>query len=271
MNRYILILCLAGTMCACSQIYDPSGLYRLQYIGYENGETKVPIFEQYKYCGKDITLHLNVDERTDSYTDISVIINDSLPFKYTGRIEDDKEGNSRQIFDCDKNRFTLKWYNDRINKPLFPQNTFINEYYDKKINVESDVRTAIDMLEHKQKPGKGKFYGSWKRVGHHELRDGNLVPVDELGSVYQIIRPGNILSVYTSKEAKRPSCLLVIFPFVQLSDTSYIQNSEHHVEWIGADKYQSRLINPETGKATEMDVWERSELPQSFIDAFRKE
>ena len=113
-----------GSMVA--QTANPRGLFKLQKFVYDDGTELPANFEQYKFCGDNVTLQVYVHAvNPDGTMDFSMANVDGTPLNYTGKKPVGKDGHGTQIFDSNSEGFSLRWFNNRyLNNALFPFNRF---------------------------------------------------------------------------------------------------------------------------------------------------
>ena len=263
---------------------NPHGLYRLIKVSYDNKRPAENVtFEQYKYCGKDVTLHLTV--RDEGRRIIEISQNDSVPFRYTGNTPQGVDGKDYRIYDVEDGQFTLKWYNKTIwNSSLFPYEEFVNEHYDANQQIEPDVRRIADLLGMQTK-GKHEFVGCWKCLA--KVRDVNAVQSGlaairnkygskELGITgdyrdwYFIIDDNCYASVMVSSPFGTPQAIVVLENFAYLSKTQF-QTRDHiyRIEWEDNNSFVASIYKIGTDEMIGKELWHRTELPANLGDVFR--
>ena len=143
--RIIVLICVVGILVCKAQTENPQGLYRLQRFGYDgrHPDREAP-FEQYKYCSPIATLTVSVLNRSGSKLNLNMGVNDKEPLLFTGQRARGEDGRGTQVYDSNKDHFTMRWYNSTNNSTIFPPNEFIDEFYDAKKEVEDDVRKVFD-------------------------------------------------------------------------------------------------------------------------------
>ena len=167
MKRYIiLIVCMLNIMCSLAQTENPYGLYKLQYFSYENGSKKVPTFEQYKYCGKDITLTFQVKYDYDHSTTFLITRNNKENLKYTGKRSFKDADKSTQVYDSNRRKFTMSWYNTTEHGDYFPLNEWIIEQYDSEEGINPKIKDAVSLFQNTALNGGKKLTGCWHNVGN---------------------------------------------------------------------------------------------------------
>ena len=262
---------------------NPHGLYRLIKVSYDNKRSAENVsFEQYKYCGKDVTLHLTV--RDEGRRIIEITQNDSVLFRYTGNTPQGVDGKDYQIYDVEDGRFTLKWYNKTIwDNGLFPYEEFINEHYDANQQIEPDVRRIVDLLGMRTKD-KHEFVGCWKCLA--KVRDVNAVQsglaairskygnralrIDsDYRDWYFIIDDNCYASVMVASPFVTPQAIVVLENFAYLSMTQFqTKDYIYQIEWEDNNSFVASLYKIGTDEMIGKELWHRTNLPANLGDVF---
>ena len=263
----ICVLSFIATSMTFAQKENPRGLYKLQKFVYDDGTEKLPPFDQYKYCGNNVTLQFsaNTDESagTASFT---MINNDRVPLNYTGNVPVGEDGKGIQIFNSTKKNFTLRWYSRYENHSLFPNESFLNEIYSSKKGVSPLVAEAFKMLTTKEWKSKNKMVGVWHRRGYTKSAYGN-GPVSEAQEMYKIYSEKNVLilsNVMDIVQIMRGS--VDFWPCTYLSQT-VVQEYQHTcvIYWLNDDCFTLTWFND---GVPEIEVWDRCGLPDNMQELF---
>jgi len=239
---------------------NPSGLYRLEKVGYENGKAdKVPTIEQYKYCTNDITFSLNVYSTRGGTSSILMENKDHKTFNYTGLVQDSKE---TQIFDSNSDGFTMRWYNANPNgSNTFPGESYIREYYTTNY-MSYGVVNFVDMIKQQYDTNYNKFMGVWKCIA----QDGRKI-------MYKIYSPDYVMLIQTISDEAGKEVLagkVVDIDYVAEDGSKIIEHfggngNECDITWIDADNFELIWMSYGT---PESELWFRCGLPQCFQTAF---
>ncbi len=173
-RNIILFVCMLSIMYCSAQTENPYGLYRLQSFNYENGNKKVPTFEQYKYCGIKYTLTLSVTNQTDHSTTFDIRRNDKESLQYTGKRPLKDTDKSTQVYDSNRRKFTMSWYNTSVHGDYFPFKEWITEQYDSEEGINPNIKEAVALFGNVVLNGVGAFNGNdseklsgcWRAVGN---------------------------------------------------------------------------------------------------------
>lgn len=274
--RIIVLICVVGTLVCKAQTENPQGLYRLQRFGYDgrHPDREAP-FEQYKYCSPIATLTVSVLNRSGSKLNLNMGVNDKEPLLFTGQKARGEDGRGTQVYDSNKDHFTMRWYNSTNNSTIFPPNEFIDEFYDAKKEVEDDVRKVFDMLETPvcKASKKRTVEGCWRCVGLVKEMEGKRVISSILGLYDQqpqyYIFKGNdaLLMTYNYSSGSRYATQLTLAPFLQPKKNKInIPGVEYTIEWID----DSTIILSYSGMldVTTSTLWVRSFFPFQLDEIF---
>ncbi len=270
MKKIILMLTVAlgalGT--ASAQQENPRGLYKLQKFVYDDGKEQTPPFNQYKYCTDDITLQISLQE-TDKMAAFVMGNNDHKPMNYTGKVPVGEDGKGTQIFDSNKEKFTLRWYNTSMpNNQLFPFDAFISEIYSSKTGVSAKMKEITDMITGNAKVKKpNKFTGVWKRRGMTDKVNGT-GQLFEMRPMYKIYTDNRMIIM--EGEFDNPNTLHIagnLWPFEAYTDRLLTENMNSClITWIN-DNCFSLIWIAEGYPAVE--IWDKAELPATFRSIFK--
>ena len=274
--RIIVLVCMLGTLACRAQTENPQGLYRLQRFGYDGRHPDIEApFEQYKYCSPIATLTVSVLKRSVSALTLNMLVNDKEPLLFTGQRIRGEDGRGTQVFDSNKDHFTMRWYNSTNNSAIFPPNEFIDEFYDAKKGVEDDVRKIFEMLETPvcKESKKRMLEGCWRCVGEVKEVEGKRVISSIQGlhdqqPQYHIFKGNDVLLVtYYYNSGSRYSTQLTLSSFLQPKKNQInLPDTEFSIDWID----DSTIILSYSGM---LDVkistmWVRSFLPSRYEEIF---
>ena len=269
MKKIILLLAvLWGTMSTVSaQQENPRGLYKLQKFVYDNKTEKTPPFNQYKLLSDEFSMQIeHIDQ--DGTTAFSMINQDKHPLNYTGNVPVGEDGKGIQIFNSNKEKFTLRWYNNFMpNSALFPFDTFINEEYSKK-GVAETLVGAFDIIKGNVKvKTPNKFTGVWKRRGMSDKVDGS-GQLFEMPTMYKIYTDTKVMQLVGDMD--NPNTLQVVgnlTPCTFYTDRLILEyHSSCLITWINDNTYS--LIWISDGYPV-VEIWDRAELPETLKKVFK--
>ena len=273
-TKIVLLVCIIGTLVCKAQTENPQGLYRLQRFGYDgrHPDREAP-FEQYKYCSPIATLTVSVLNRSVSTLNLNMGVNDKEPLLFTGQRARGEDGRGTQVYDSNKDHFTMRWYNSTNNSAIFPPNEFIDEFYDAKKGVEDDVRKVFDMLEAPVcKTSKQRTVeGCWRCVGEVKEVEGKRVITSIQEPQYHIFKGNDVLLMdYYYSSGSRNLTQLTLAPFLQPKKNQInIPGREYTVEWID----DSTIILSYSGMldVTTSTLWVRSFFPFQLDEIFHND
>ena len=127
MKKLIFSLAL-GAICSLTtmaQTENPRGVYKLITLDGRAGLVNAPL-DQYKICTDSVTLMLNVYQGNK----FQIGRSDNEILNYTGERADAADDHSTRIYDSNAEHFTLKWWSENPNHPLFPAKGWCTEYYE---------------------------------------------------------------------------------------------------------------------------------------------
>ena len=202
-------------------------------------------------------------------------VNDKEPLLFTGQRARGEDGRETQVYDSNKDHFTMRWYNSTNNSTIFPPNEFIDEFYDAKKEVEDDVRKVFDILETPvcKASKKRTVEGCWRCVGLVKEMEGKRVISSILGLYDQqpqyYIFKGNdaLLMTYNYSSGSRYATQLTLAPFLQPKKNKInIPGVEYTIEWID----DSTIILSYSGMldVTTSTLWVRSFFPFQLDEIF---
>ncbi|MBO4565134.1 MAG: SUMF1/EgtB/PvdO family nonheme iron enzyme [Bacteroidaceae bacterium] len=265
---------------------DPIGLYHLTKVTYDEGTTEtVPDFEQYKYCTRSITLTTQPERATDGTLTIPFLDNDrTTVFRHTGNVPVGTNGRGIRVYDSDSARFTLKWYNsDRTESEIFPRDKFINEHYDAKEGIASDVRITVDILEALSTLSPLTSYlspltGCWQRIGILKMREGiieNFFPL-YVPKKYKLFSLQQVVDLYVPFTGSSSYTEDVASGFTTRTRTyQYNPNQQLLTEgtrtvkldWKATDTFLLPFLTEADGTEY-FELYEQSSLPKSITNIF---
>lgn len=279
-NKWLIVFGLmVFALYVSAQTDNPSGLYRLQKIVYDDGSEKVPTFEQYKYCSYTASLLVNVYFRSDESTSIVMLNNDEEPHLYTGRHARGVDGRGNQVFDSNADHFTLRWYTGNRSSMYFPPQSFVNEVYDSHIDVKPDIREIADMLEgnYKHNPKKKTpLLGCWrclgdeKQVGGLGLTDWNAwdgMDTDEPAVSYMLFDDDHVLYMSFEPDNPRLETRGTLEPYTQKAKRLKTASGNYTIKWLNDHVIQLTL--DEDSVHPKKEVWVRTSLPYQLNRIFR--
>ena len=271
--------CILFTLFVCSllvtnaQTENPRGLYRLQNFTYDSkSDVVTPWFKQYKYCADNGTLQIVVDvDELDKggTTSFSMYTNDVGAFNYTGNVPNGEDGLGRRIYDSNKKKFTLSWYNSSLNNTNFPLNEFTHEHYSSTKGVSKNISKAFDMLKNNLGKQKDKYHGVWRRRGATFTSDitGKDYTYNTSDS-YKIYSDNCCLILNWVKGSfanMSAECELVKYESV--SDKVIFENNNSQiVTWLGDDCFS--IVYVDKDLSVESEIWDRCGLPEYFQSVF---
>lgn len=262
------------TLCANAQKENPRGLYRLQNLTYDSTPDVVtPEFMQYKYCADFASLQIVVSE--DEYgkggmTVFSMYNNDGKPLNYTGKELNGEDGKGVRIFDSNKSKFTLSWYNsDYENHMYFPLNEFIHEHYSSKKGVSKNIKRAIEVFTNPIGKKTNKFIGVWRRrcfTSSYDITgNGYTYPGSEMYRIHTDKEMFLLYSVQNEGSYVYANCEMR--PCTYYNDNATQEGSlTCLIKWIDDDCFSLTCIID--GKELQSEIWDRCGLPEGFQKIF---
>lgn len=263
----IWVLSLMAISVVQAQKENPRGLYKLQKFFYDDGSEKEPPFEQYKYCGDNVTLQLDVSEDLKAgAAAFRMFNNDRVVLNYTGSLPVGEDGKGTQIFNSSKKGFTLRWYSRYTNHSLFPTDAFVNETYSSKKGVSPLVAEAFKILTTKEWKSKNKMVGVWHRRGltNNAYANGTVM---EAPDMYKIYSEKNVLLMGNVRDSiPFMSGDVRFWPCTYLSKTA-VQEYENTctIYWVNDDCFTLTWFN---NGVPEIEVWDRCGLPNNMQELF---
>lgn len=254
------ICCMMAANTTFAQTEDPKGLYRLHKLSYEDGRPDhIPEFAQYKYCTDVAPFTIMIATNTPKSFEYAIRTDEPHPYTYTGNTPVGENGRGTQIFDSDKDGFSLKWYNTvRPQEPIFPLNMFITEYYDRKKIDERLVR-SIEMFGMKHKPAKHRFAGCWKMIGNIGTLNGKEIIVSAPIQLYKIYSE-DAVNIYSGS-------FVSYWPLEVKNDNLIVESKNNcKIEWRDKDTFILSFDRGDGKIANEL--WIRSGLPRSVQKIF---
>ena len=265
---------------------DPIGLYHLTKVTYDEGSIQtVPDFEQYKYCARSITLTTQPERADDGTLTIPFLDNDrTTVFRHTGNVPVGTNGRGIRVYDSDSARFILKWFNsDRTESEIFPRDKFINEHYDAKEGIASDVRIAIDILEALSTLSPHTSYlssltGCWQRIGIVRMRQGVIAQFFPLieNPKYKLFYQQHEIDLYDMNITSSSYAEEVAPRFtLRMKTYRYDPNQQlltegtrtAKLDWKGEDTFLLPFLKEEDGTEY-FELYEYSQLPERITNIF---
>ncbi len=261
-----LVIATASTF---AQSEAPRGLYRMQRLGYENGQPdRVPEMVQYKYSSDYVPMTLMVTKNTPADYSYVMRMDEPHPYNFTGDIAVGQDGRGTRIYNSNSEHFTLKWYNSvRPNEgKVFPMNEFITEYYDRK-DIEPQMQRSIEMLEMKHKQPKHRFAGCWCMVGNYGTIDGERILTRPRSDLFKVYGEKDVTFLFCAND-RLNGATVFYRPLVIKSETCIKEgdNNECTITWRNADSF---ILKFDRGDSTIVEeLWKRSGLPKPFQQLF---
>ena len=273
-KTFLFAIAVLASMPVLAQKENPRGLYKLQTISNEDGTTKQPPFEQYKFYSDYIGLTFTLDD--DSFdkaggTSFNLQDLDGGLVNYTGKVPMEPDGKKIQIYDSDKKKLTLRWFNDRLpNNSLFPYNQFSYGYYSSQKGISKNVKKAFDMLKMNigKKNKDNPFHGVWRRRFYTSTN--NIYEEDiYTGEMYKIYSNDAVMIMSGSEEnLSATSIYCQLWPFKVLSKTAIQElNNTCLISWLNDDCFTLVYTRPDN-HAVECEMWDRCGLPENFQKTF---
>ena len=255
------ICCLMAATTSFAQTENPSGLYKLYKLSYDNGQPDhIPKFEQYKLCTDVAPFTIMIETDTKKRYAYAIRTDEPHPYTYTGNTPVGEDGRGTQIFDSDKDKFSLKWYNTVRpgRESIFPMNTFITEHYDRK-NINEKLVRSLDMFAMKHKPAKHRFDGCWKMIGNIGTLNGKEVIISGFLQLYKIYSE-DAVNIYSGSTVN-------YWPLEVKSDKLIIEGvNKCNIEWRDKDTFVLSFDRGD-GKIAK-ELWIRSGLPKHVQKIF---
>lgn len=275
MKKNLLLLaalCGFGCMTVHAQTENPRGLYRLQTFTYGNTtDIVIPSFQQYYYCTDTGHMFMAAQEspvKNNGYIWLFNISNNDhgvRPLNYTGKVPVGDDGLGIEVYDSNKKKFTLRWYNkDFPNNMWFPYHAFTNEHYTKK-DIAPQMKRVMEILTHPVGKPVNKLIGVWRRRG--------MLPSEDLTGNSGIYSATDMYRIHTEKEMM----LLyevhdnngAIYADGELRECTYYGETATKegpfdciIKWLTDDCFSlSCIINEKT---IQCEMWDRCGLPESF-------
>ncbi len=265
-----LIACLVITTASTlAQSENPRGLYKLQRLGYENGQPDhVPEMTQYKYSTDYVPMTLMVMKNTPTDYVYVMRMDEPHPYNFTGNMAVGQDGRGTRIYDSDSLHFTLKWYNTvRPNEgKVFPMNEFIIEYYDRQ-NMEPQMKRSIEMLEMKHQQPTHRFAGCWRMMGNYTTIDGERILMKPNADLFKVYGEKDVTFLFC--QGDRLNGATVYYKPLVVKGESCIKegdNNECTITWRNEDSF---VLKFDRGEGTIVEeLWKRSGLPKVFQKLF---
>lgn len=262
----VAALLMAGA--AMAQQENPRGLYKLQKFIYDDGKEQVPQFNQYKYLTDDMSAQIELVEN-EVVAAFRMVNQDKHPLNYTGKVPVGEDGQGTQIYDSNKEKFTLRWYNNFApNAALFPFNAFITEEYSSKKGVSETMKEIIDLMAMKAKVKKtNKFTGVWKRRGMSDRVDGK-GQLFEMPTMYKIYTDTKMLMLEGDLE-NAPTMAVVgrLWPCTFYTDRLITEGQNScMITWINDNTFTLIWIS---GGYPAVEIWDKTELPELMQNIFK--
>lgn len=262
----VAALLMAGA--AMAQQENPRGLYKLQKFIYDDGKEQVPPFNQYKYLTDDLSAQIELVEN-DVIAAFQMVNQDKHPLNYTGKVPVGEDGQGLQIYDSNKEKFTLRWYNNFApNSAIFPFNAFISEEYSSKKGISPTMKEIIDIIGMKGKVKKSnKFTGVWKRRGMSDRVDGK-GQLFEMTTMYKVYTDTKMLMLEGDLE-NAPTMAVVghLWPCTFYTDRLITEGQNScMITWINDNTFTLIWIS---GGYPAVEIWDRTELPELMQKTFK--
>ncbi len=251
-----------------NQTLDPRGLYRLTMMSYEGDKSpEIPNYEQYKYIGNKSLANL-VAVHSDENQFVAQIRTDGFyPLKYTGNTPQGNDGKGVRVTNSGSTGFMFTWYSRKqSNQLLFPDNSFVTEWYNNKEGVSDKMKQLVSLCEMKLEPVKGdNLIGCWHRVGMITKVGGKEFLTQSKEDVYAIYDNDNMLAVNVL-DAERVRAVMRLIKINKVKD-GFMYNGIHlKIKFDGKDVHTFTYTKGDGTEVTEL--FTRSGLPAKFQELF---
>lgn len=256
MKKFIFSLALSAicSLTTMAQTENPRGVYKLITLDGRAGLVNAPL-DQYKICTDSVTLMLNVYQGNK----FQIGRSDNEILNYTGERADAADDHSTRIYDSNAEHFTLKWWSENPNHPLFPAKGWCTEYYEAgkyspEAKVFFDVLMNPTIVEEKN---SNPFIGTWRFVGY----------MDELRNTKKEV--ARLLEEYPQSKYRnwrflvfQPQRLIQVVQQIGIQGKAeydgkgtYIYNgNKNNVKWLSKDIFAAPFTND---YRTDYEIWQR--------------
>lgn len=251
-----------------NQTLDPKGLYRLTMFSYEGDKApEIPNYEQYKYMGNKSLANINVISSDDNQLIAQIRTDGFYPLRYTGNTPQGNDGKGVRITNSGLTGFLFTWYSRKqSNQVLFPDNSFVTEWYNNKEGVSDKMKQLVSLCEMKLEPVKGdNLIGCWHRVGMITKVGGKEFLTQSKEDVYAIYDNDNMLAVNVL-DAERVRAVMRLIKINKVKD-GFMYNGIHlKIKFDGKDVHTLTYTKNDGTEVTEL--FTRSGLPAKFQELF---
>lgn len=251
-----------------NQTLDPKGLYRLTMFSYEGDKApEIPNYEQYKYMGNKSLANINVISSDDNQLIAQIRTDGFYPLRYTGNTPQGNDGKGVRVTNSGSTGFMFTWYSRKqSNQLLFPDNSFVTEWYNNKEGVSDKMKQLVSLCEMKLEPVKGdNLIGCWHRVGMITKVGGKEFLTQSKEDVYTIYDNDNMLAVNVL-DAERVRAVMRLIKINKVKD-GFMYNGIHlKIKFDGKDVHTFTYTKGDGTEVTEL--FTRSGLPAKFQELF---
>ncbi len=243
---------------------NPKGLYRLDRFVYENGNSKVPGFSQYKYAADSVGLLIFYTNRHNNrqWNQLQVEIRENAPLLNTGETPQGADGHGNQIFGVTDSQFSFKWYNTRWPN-MSNLNEFITEIYVRE-GIEVEVNQALSMLQNKIEK-QNRFSGFWVRVGVTANPDGS-GERRQAPLIWKVYAPGMSMVVTPQRNPNVIICDITGTVRYENDTTIYEIGNRCDIRWLSEDSHTLTFMQENGTRLTEL--WVRGGLTDLWQGIF---
>lgn len=251
-----------------NQTLDPRGLYRLTMMSYEGDKSpEIPNYEQYKYIGNKSLANL-VAVHSDENQFVAQIRTDGFyPLKYTGNTPQGNDGKGVRVTNSGSTGFMFTWYSRKqSNQLLFPDNSFVTEWYNNKEGVSDKMKQLVSLCEMKLEPVKGdNLIGCWHRVGMITKVGGKEYLTQSKEDLYSIYDKDYVLGInFVDEDQVR--AMMGLAKINKVKDGFMYKGQHHKVKFDGKDVHTLTYTKNDGTEVTEL--FTRSGLPAKFQKLF---
>ena len=163
MKRTKLLSCMVLLLCnltGTAQTENPRGIYKMMTVDGNMGLVNAHI-DQYKILTDSVTMNIVV---YDNYFTFS---KNQKVYDYTGKLPDDTEEKSEQIYDSDDKHFTLKWWamDYGTPAPINPSNGWCIEHYQSGQFTANAKLVFETIMSPSQTDKQNPLFGTWRVLG----------------------------------------------------------------------------------------------------------
>ena len=152
---------------------DPRGIYKMtQMTGRDGIEIEAPN-DQYKICRDDVTITFRVttNKANPKKYAFYFCINDAIIYNYTGKVPQGEDMHGTQIYDSNGKEFTMRWWSQYKDHPLFSENNWVVEKYERD-TFSKHAQEILELLKsgdfsNSRNPFEGRWI-LWKQTDSEE-------------------------------------------------------------------------------------------------------